>query len=315
MSFLDSSITYKIIDDNVIQVGDSSLKDHNAVSSCPNSVTIKGNIEQNGINYITKRIGQYSFRTCKSLTSITLPDSIEVIETRAFDQTGLTTINLPKQLVEIGKWAFGANYLTSIQYSPNLQIIVDCAFSPSHAIEDFNVPITHEYLSSDSYGALLNKNKTILYNVPASLTMYSIPSSVQIINGGAFQYTKLKTITFPKNCHSFGYYSLSDTTFDNLIFLGNIVYMDTIIANFQIQSITYHGVIPFNPTYSVFSKTPIQITVCKGYKSDKFASFTVTVSNECEAVPFDLSDNCPKCATKRAKFFIHLKLFISILIF
>ena len=51
-------------------------------------------------------IGFQAFYRCKSLTSITIPNSVTSIETYAFMYSGLTSVIIPNSVISIGTEAF-----------------------------------------------------------------------------------------------------------------------------------------------------------------------------------------------------------------
>ena len=61
-------------------------------------------------------IGDYAFRGCSGLTSVTIPDSVTSIGDWAFDGcSGLTSVTIPDSVTSIGDYAFdGCSGLTSI---------------------------------------------------------------------------------------------------------------------------------------------------------------------------------------------------------
>ena len=63
-----------------------------------------------------KSIGSYAFNGCRGLTSVTIPDGVTSIGDFAFDGcSGLTSITIPDSVTSIGKSAFdGCSGLTSI---------------------------------------------------------------------------------------------------------------------------------------------------------------------------------------------------------
>ena len=53
------------------------------------------------------RLGEWAFKFCKNLTSITIPNSVTSISNFAFsDCTSLTSIIIPDSVTSIGNWAF-----------------------------------------------------------------------------------------------------------------------------------------------------------------------------------------------------------------
>jgi len=67
------------------------------------------------VNYNVISIGNYAFRNCSALTSITIPNSVSSIGSYAFAFTGLTSITVPDSVISIASYAFaGCRALTGI---------------------------------------------------------------------------------------------------------------------------------------------------------------------------------------------------------
>jgi len=91
---------------NVSQIGINAFDGNTGITSVsiPNSVTV---IQNN------------AFRGCTGLTSITIPASVEIIYQNAFQNcTGLTSINIPSSVHSINSSAFaGCTNLTSVTFN------------------------------------------------------------------------------------------------------------------------------------------------------------------------------------------------------
>ena len=82
-------------------------------------------------------IGLAAFQGCSALTSITLPDKLEVIERLTFTHcSGLERVVFNKNLKTIGKWVFQHCYaLKSITLPNKLTVIEDMAFNDFTSLE------------------------------------------------------------------------------------------------------------------------------------------------------------------------------------
>ena len=94
---------------------------------------------EDGDYYIARRMG---FAQCEKLEKITLPSTIERIESNSFSgDVNLQSINLPEGLVLIGEEAFrGCNSLTEITIPESVVSIGDYAFCDCFSISSIFIP-------------------------------------------------------------------------------------------------------------------------------------------------------------------------------
>ena len=88
------------------------------------------------------KIGDYAFKGCSGLTSLTLPATITTIGKYAFeDCTGLTSLNLPAGITSIGNSAFdGCSGLTSLTLPAGITSIGDWAFWGCSGLTSLTLP-------------------------------------------------------------------------------------------------------------------------------------------------------------------------------
>ena len=124
--------------------------------------------------------GDYLFCEMKSLHTIKLPNSLEIMGKCLFKYCdSLTSVTLPKSLKTLPDWTL----ISSFEENDNLTSIL---------IDDSN-----PYYSSDG-SALFDKYKTKMFFAVKSLREYAIPSSVSEIRERAFYNCRhLKTLVLP----------------------------------------------------------------------------------------------------------------------
>ena len=237
-----------IIKNDVTSIGDYAFSDCDSLTSItiPDSVTSIGvgafsycySLTNITIPDSVTSIGDYAFYVCSSLESITIPDSITTIGDSAFDFCkNLKKISIGKSVTSIGGTVTGVG---------------DEAFRGCLSLESIMVDVNNAYYSSDAYGVLFDKNKTILIRYPAgnARTEYFVPDSVITIDDYAFEYcANLESITMPDSVISIGYAAFTDcsslisiTIPDSLTIIRNMTFryctnLESIIIPNSITSI------------------------------------------------------------------------------
>ena len=138
-------------------------------------------------------IGDYAFRDCYNLASVTIPDSVTSIDWSAFAGcASLTSVTIPGSVTSIGGAAFSdCTSLTSVTIPDSVTSIGDYAFSDCTSLTSVTIPNSVTSIGHDAF-----------YNC-ASLTSVMIPDSMTSIGNDAFHYCKsLTSVTIPDSVTS-----------------------------------------------------------------------------------------------------------------
>ena len=155
-------------------------------------------------------IGQYAFYDCTGLTSVTIPNSVTSIGHQAFDGcSGLTSISIPGSVTSIGHSAFAyCSGLTSITIPSNLTSIDGNAFFGCSGLTSIKVASGNTFY--DSRGNCNAIIETAMNTLIAGCQNTIIPNSVTSIGYSAFSHcSSLASITIPSSVTNIGNYAFA----------------------------------------------------------------------------------------------------------
>ena len=132
-----------------------------------------------------KSIGSYAFNGCRGLTSVTIPDGVTSIGDFAFDGcSGLTSITIPDSVTSIGRYAFvDCSGLTSVTIENGVTSIGDSTFENCSGLTSVTIPDSVTYIGGNAFkGCSGLTSITMLSTIPTQRVYNNtFPSNVTII--------------------------------------------------------------------------------------------------------------------------------------
>ena len=196
------------IPEGVQSIGNSAFCDFCDCSSLT-SLTLPSSLQS---------IGDCAFYGCESLTSLTLPSSLQSIGDCAFYYcSSLTSLTLPSSLQSIGDFAFReCESLTSLTLPSSLQSIGKEAFYGCNSLTSLTLPSSLQSIGDSAFSCCNSLTSLTLpsslqsigdsaFSCCSSLTSLTLPSSLQSIGDSAFEYcNSLTSLTLPSSLQSIG---------------------------------------------------------------------------------------------------------------
>ena len=187
-----SELTSITISSGVTAIGKNAFSwCYNLTSITVDSDNLYYSNDEHGVLFNKDKTTLVQYTTGKTETSYIIPDSVTTIDYYAFGYSdSLTSIAIPASVTTIGDDAF---YCCT-----NLTSITVDADNPNY--------------SSDDYGVLFNKDKTMLIQHPVAnaRTNYTIPDSVTAIKRYAFIFCEgLTSVTIPDSVVIIGEYAFT----------------------------------------------------------------------------------------------------------
>ena len=144
------------INGNECDISKMHAIENNAFAHCKSLISIS-------IPDSVKSIGNSAFAYCESLTNISIPNSVKSIGNGAFVHCkSLTNISIPDSVKSIGKYAFAScKSLTSISIPNSVQSIGDWIFNNCTSLTNISIPDSVESIENNAFYGCNNLKEVV----------------------------------------------------------------------------------------------------------------------------------------------------------
>ena len=251
----EDSFEYGVLDDNTAIITEYYGSSENLVIPSEiegYTVTRIGSyvFEECGMHSVTipdtvKEIQSGAFANCASLTSVTLPKSLEILGHHAFANTALTAVEIPKSLkesddyyndpyvfngVEYDFWAgpfANCDALKTVTFETGITKIPAYLFSGCTGLEEITIPATVTKIEQDAFSYCLRLARVATgngityiessaFDHCVSLREINLSKALTYIGAHAFRNTALTAVEIPKTLESCGVTSADPYVFNGV---------------------------------------------------------------------------------------------------
>lgn len=190
-------------------------------------VNIASEVTIGGKSYAVTRIDGAAFAKWGNIQSVTIPESVTEIGSRAFSGSSLQSITLPNSITEIKDGTFmDCSNLSAVTLRNNLKTIGADAFSRCSSLTEITLPASLTTVGKGAFdrcwklnkfvvasgnptfksfsGVIYDPSLTKLLLCPPGRTGFDVPEDIIEIGMGAFYGSALKTVNLPSGLQRIG---------------------------------------------------------------------------------------------------------------
>lgn len=145
-------IYYSRISATEVEVTNKVFSDQNH-AAYTGAITIPATVTYNGKTFTVVSIGDYAFRDCTSITSISIPNTITAIKSFAFfNCSSMTNVVVPASVQEIGMGAFeGCSSLTQMVLPKGLLVVENETFFGCKSLKGVVIPASVTNIGEEAF--------------------------------------------------------------------------------------------------------------------------------------------------------------------
>lgn len=213
-----SGLTFKVIADFPL-LNDYQVEVTAGEEKYEGDIVIPSKVTIEDIDYSVTRIGEWAFKNCDNLTSVTIPKGVTSIGQSAFGSCSINSLELPEGITEINDYAFWGCKFTSISMPNTLKTIGKSVFRESK-LKNVVIPNSVTSMGNEAFRQSSVETVTLSSSLKTigHLTFYYcnllrsivIPEGIEEIGDKAFYLCyNLESITIPKSLKTIGLYNYS----------------------------------------------------------------------------------------------------------
>ncbi len=174
-----------------------------------------------------KKIGNFAFASCKSLTSFDLREGIENIGYHAFSDSGITEVALPSTIKTCDNGFAGAP-LVRASVADGTERLPSSAFANCKLLTDVTLPESVTVLGDFSFSNCI------------ALSDITLPGNLETIGNSAFiGCTAIDSIVLPDSLKNLNYHAFSNTAFSEITIPASVVKADNAFTGSQLRKAVF----------------------------------------------------------------------------